>query len=47
MSKTSTYDSGRVIIGGGIRLPAAKPVATSDAGTVILGGGIRLPAVRG
>ena len=42
----STYDSGRVRLGGSARLPAAKP-ATADSVKVILGGSARLPKVHG
>ncbi len=47
LSSTATFDSGRVILGGAARLPAAKPIATADNGKVKLGGAARLPAVRG
>ena len=45
-TQAATHDNGRVIIGGGIRLPAPKPIATADSGKVVLGGGIRVPAIR-
>lgn len=43
---TSTYDAGRVILGGTGRLPAPKSAATADNGKVKLGGTGRLPAIR-
>lgn len=39
---TRTADTGKIILGGGFRLP----VRTADNGTIRLGGGFRLP-VRG
>jgi len=38
-SSASTADTGKIVLGGGIRLP----VKTADAGKIVLGGGIRLP----
>jgi hypothetical protein len=38
-------DSGRIVLGGGLRLPATRDVA--DSGRIRLGGGLRLPATRG
>lgn len=39
---TSTKDSGRIILGGGMRLPVAKPAVSK----IVLGGGMRLPRAR-
>ncbi|HET6182571.1 MAG TPA: hypothetical protein VFA03_03130 [Acetobacteraceae bacterium] len=40
-----TADSGRIVFGGGYRLPAVG-IDTADAGRIIFGGGYRLPADR-
>lgn len=39
-SETRIADAGKVVLGGGFRLPAT----TTDKGAIRLGGGFRLPA---
>jgi hypothetical protein len=39
-ANAATADAGKIVLGGGFRLPAT----TADAGKIVLGGGFRLPA---
>ncbi|MBV9251111.1 MAG: hypothetical protein JO227_17905 [Acetobacteraceae bacterium] len=41
-----TADSGRIRLGGALRLPAITALPIADAGKIRLGGALRLPANR-